>query len=795
MPGSPSPSARILLGVGLLAGTTLALQVLLTRIFSAVLFYHFSFLAISLALLGIGSGAILVYVRPQWFSRRTLDAELARWSLAFAAMVAVSTFVLVRLDYTYLKIDVHFVWTIALTCVLAYLPFAAAGVAIALAVRAYAASIGRLYAADLAGAGIGALAVVPLLWLFDAPTLIVSLCVIGALAALLFAGRAPEAARLAAGGVVVAGVLLALSATTNLFYLAPAVKPVSDRWTPLSRVLGYAPFGGSKNGLVIYDRVIAEVPVYRRGERPPGWKQLQEGPQSIGYKVTGPGDALIIGGGGGRDILDAYGNGQRIDVIELNRAIRDTVDDDLAKWSGSPYTLPGVSTAIGDGRSTLARRDKTYSQITLGFTDTYSSNSGQAFALTENNLYTVEAFREYLRHLRPNGILNVSRPDRDTGNEAVRLTALTLEALRQEGVRNPERNVVVLLGVYGNVFNGFPYGTVLAKRTPFTASELAKIRALARTRSTGIAYAPGGPFRGQWAALAAAPTPQAFCEKASYNLCPPTDDKPFFFNMRRLSDIGDRQTRGPLSTPDPIFVLGATLLVLLALSAITLAAPLLLARDQPRPGAGPLSFFAFIGLGYLTLEIVLIQRFVLFLGFPTYALSVVLFSLLLFTGLGALLSTRFTAAPRRALIGALGTAIALIIAATLGLQPLLESLIDLPFAARVALSVAMMAPVAVALGMAMPLGMTRLAAGCPTGVPWAWGVNGIASVVASALAVAVAISFGFTVATIVAGLWYAGALAHAAFGRWPAADAGGDPVTFPSEPGELLGALPDGPRA
>jgi hypothetical protein len=469
------------------------------------------------------------------------------------------------------------------------------------------------------------------------------------------------------------------------------------------------------------------------------------------------------------DARAALAERQRVDVIELNRGIRDVVDDDMRRLSGAPYTLPGVSTEIGDGRSTLAERDERYDQIQLGFTDTYSANSAQAFALTENNLYTVEAFEEYLDHLKPGGILNVSRPDRENGNEALRVTILALEALRRRGTDDPKKHVIVLVGSYTNPFNSFGYGTVLVKREPFTAPEYARARELARERTEGpIVYARNEQPRADWVGLSRADDPIAYCEKAKYDLCPPTDDRPFFFNIRRLEDLGSSDTRGSLRVPDPVLVLAVTFVVLLALSALGFALPLrLLPRDQERPPLGALSFFAAIGLGYLVLEVVLIQRFVLFLGFPTYALSVVLFGLLLFTGLGARLSARASGNERRRLTAALLAVVVLAGAAAYGLQPLLRELIDLPFALRVAGTLALLAPAGVALGMAMPLGLLRLAALHPAGVTWAWAINGIASVVASALAVVVAINWGFAIATLVAVAFYALALLHARLGRWP----------------------------
>lgn len=759
---------RVALGVGVVAGSVLALQVLLTRLFSAALFYHFSFLSISLALLGAGAGAITVYLRPEWFDRRPLEEQLARWSIALAALLVVVPLVMVRIDLgDGDRVTLGFSLLLALLCALAALLFLVAGTIIALAVRGYAARISRLYAFDLVGAALGAVAVVPLMWLVDVPTLVVALAPVAAIAALLFLG--PGRGALPRAGLAMLGVALlavGIAGATSLFRPDPAVEvgrpPVSDRWTPLSRVLGYDAPRSAPFGLLWYDRLYAPVPRWRGGPFP-DWRDLRLGPQTIGYVMGGRERALVIGGGGGRDIFNALSSGvRRLDVVELNRGIRDTVDDSLGELSGRPYSHPRVHTRIGDGRSRLGEGDARYDVIHIGFTDTFSASSGQAFALTENNLYTVEAFDEYFDHLRPDGILDVSRIRRLLGDEALRTTVLALESLRRRGVERPERNVVVVLGrdIYDTVF-----GTVLARLRPWTAGELARVRVLARQRGDGVAFAPGGPYQLEWADLAAAPSHNAFCESYRLDVCAPTDDKPFFFQMRRLGALGERG-EGYLYATDPFMVLLVTFGILAVLSLALMGAPLVLGARTDRPPVSSLGFFVAIGLGFLTLEIVLIQRFVLFLGFPTYALSVVLFALLLWTGLGSLLAGRARDA-RRTLTIALIVACLLIAASAFGMHPLLAALIDLPFAARVLVTVLLLAPAGIALGMALPLGLGRLAAMYPRGVAWAWGINGIASVVASVGAVTVVILAGFPVATGVALLCYLAALAHARLGAWP----------------------------
>jgi hypothetical protein len=592
-----------------------------------------------------------------------------------------------------------------------------------------------------------------------APLLVAYLGIVAAVASLLFSERRVEPARTLALVAVVA--VSVVAGFTSLLHLDVPLDqhPVADVWTPLSRVVAFDSGPSARYSIVLYDRIIAPVPTVD-GDRLPIWKDMQLGAQSIAYDVdNGTGHTLVIGGGGGRDIYNALSTGERVDVIEVNSAIRDAVDDSLKHRSGSPYTRPGVSTTIGDGRSVLARRSTKYDHINIGFTDTLTASAAQGFALTENNLYTMEAFDEYFDHLAPGGILSVSRLEHLVGDEALRATVLTLAALEHRGIEHPERNVVVVRGT--DLFGG-KYGTVLSRLTPFSDAELRQIRTLADERGNGVAFAPGGPNVGAWKALARDGW-HDFCHGYHLNVCPPTDDHPFFFNMKRPGDIGSRIS--DRYTVDPYDILVLTFGILVVLSIIGLVVPMLLVRGARRPPPTSLLYFAAIGLGFLLLEIVLTQRFVLFLGFPTYSLSVVLFSLLLFTGVGARVSARLLGS-RRAATAALALVFVAVLSTAVWMQPLLENLIDLSFPARVAVAVAIIAPLGVLLGMPMPIGLDRLRLLYDSGVPYAWGINGLASVLASVLGVLVALIFGFTAAAVLAGTCYAVACAHCAFGRW-----------------------------
>jgi len=410
----------------------------------------------------------------------------------------------------------------------------------------------------------------------------------------------------------------------------------------------------------------------------------------------------------------------------------------------------------------LANSNAKYNVINIGFTDTLSGSSANALALSENNLYTTQAFEEYFQHLAPGGILSVTRLYHLTGDESLRATVLMEQALQDFGISDPEQHVAVVLG--NDFFGGEP-GTVIASLKPFTPAQLATIRTLGAQRGPGVAMIPGGPDKLQWKQLASM-GPEAFCSSFQYNVCAPTDNQPFFFNMKRLDQIATPLPAVYDYSVDPYMVLGITLVLLVILCSLAFGVPLATFRRRSRPPVSSLLFFAAIGFGYLGMEIVMIQFFVLFLGFPTYSLTVVLFSLLLFTGLGALVSSRWRR-PRRSLLANLGVLVVLLLASAFWMEPALRDMISLPFSLRVVVSVGLLAPLGFTAGMAMPVGLRRFASLYPSAVPWAWGVNGIASVLAAALAVFVAITWGYAVTTLAAAVCYLVAMANVALGRWP----------------------------
>ncbi len=760
------PPRVVILSVIIAAFVTLASQVLVTRLLSALIFYHFSFLAISLALLGTGAGGLYTALITPTSDDEGTISQLRVWMMRFSISLVLLPVVAVRLNLEYSTLTLRFVVSLLILCGFIAIPSFAGGVVIAIALRTYTQAIGRLYFFDLVAAALGAVAVVPAMWLLEPPILLLALGTVVAVVAIFLS----SGSRARWGSVFLAlmtSVLLLVSFPSKLVEapltgLSEVDSIRVDDWTPLSRTIGLVPRSGEGLGVVLYDRVTAPIIAYTRGDPSPGWEELKLGPQTIATAIVPTGPALIIGGGGGRDIHNLRSAGvSELDVIELNEGVRKVVDEKLAKFTGSPYSLPGVHTVIGDGRSVLSRRPAKYSQIQISFTDSLSAGGASAFALSENNLYTVEAFKEYLSKLQPGGVLAVTRLRRLVGDESLRTTIIALKAVEELGAQNPASQVVVVMGTD---FFDSQFGTVMVKSTPFTDQELEIITRLADERGNGVAFASGSPSMYEWAELSAAESPEIFCRAYRLNVCPTTDDKPFFFNMKKFADIGQK-TAGYSFSVDPVLILFLTFAILLLLSVLGYFIPLRRIPKNKKPPRLVLIYFVSIGLGYLIVESVMIQRLVLLLGYPTYSLSIVLSSLLAWTGIGAWFSSRFVD-QRRALRIALGVATALIFSSAWWLPELVGSQITASFAVRVLIAVVVVMPFGLTMGTAMPTGIRRMERIVSESTPFAWAVNGFASVVAAAAATVLSLQLGFFATTMAGAVAYLVALVVSQAPQW-----------------------------
>lgn len=558
----------------LLGACAFAAEVMLWRTFSAVVPYHVAFLLVLACPLGLAIGAALAGLWGVSPGDDGGDRADSIAGMVVAACFLVAPPCLVRVGFTLSPFDAGAVMRLLAAAGLAGAPFVALGNVQARLLRR--SRFTPLLAAQLLGAAAGAWGSLVALELAPAPTLLFGLAVPAALAATFCARRDALARRGGAALTALAAGLLAASRGSALLYLPPHVGgesgsrllPVFERWTPTARVLGYVLAADAPYAAIFADRLWLPVPVVP-AQGPAGTGALMTGAASIAYTLGAPGRALIVGGGA-RDVQTALEAGQRaIDVIAFERTVIGVSEEVLASRTNlRAYSRPGVSLRVGSPRALVARGDTTYDYIQLPFAVTFGGDPAFPFFLRENDLYTVEGFDELLGRLSPRGVLAVSQPVEGAGEDALRATVLALAALGRRGVADPARHVMVVLGSH---FFDSLYATVFLRRQAFSDAEIRQIETLALDRAEGLAFAPGGPNYGAWQALAESASPARFCADRAVDVCPPTDDRPFFFQATRLRHFL-RNSAAALYPVDPLWsaLFAATLAALLGLAAVIL---------------------------------------------------------------------------------------------------------------------------------------------------------------------------------------------------------------------------------
>jgi hypothetical protein len=745
-------------------------ELALTRIFSVVMYYHFAFLAISIALFGVSASGVFAYVVRRRLARYGTDTLLAAQSIVYATCTIAALFPLVRLrvGLNYSPVNLALMVTIYL---LAALPFFAGGLVVTLAVSRLTANINAVYASDLTGAAAGCLLLIPLLDRLGAPGVVLTAAALSAISALLFAPSRMRGRYACTGAFLL---LLPLSGQlTGLagFDVVDTKGHKGDRvlfskWNSFSRVgvyerphgdwsLSHAYRGPLPDTRYMDIDSAASTPILHLAPDLSDAQYLRYELTALAYQLKRPGfTALVIGPGGGRDLASAlvFGAGH-IDGVEINPIIADDVmRNRFAAFSGSIYTNPRVRIAIDDGRSFVRRTTDRYDVIQASLVDTWAATAAGAYTLTENTLYTVDAFHDYLDHLTDAGVLTITRWVAD----GLRLVSLARAACAERGWSVPDRLMIVRQD---------RVASFLLKKTPFTASEIGSVREVAERLGFEVMYAPDGSdhFRDEWvdgvetgdySRLIRTSDPDQFYDQYLYDIRPTTDDRPFFFHTTKLKNqIAVAFGRSML------FGNGlSALLTLLAISSTVVAlfviGPLVVAGRgflPPQKWPAWLVYFGALGAGFMLIEVSVLQRFVLLLGHPVYSLTVTLFSLLLGTGIGAAWSRRFDDAslPRAA---ARGLTIISMLAGLIAvaLSPVVAWAIPFARGVRLALAVVMLVPVGVALGIPMPTGLRMLGRRAPEMVAWAWGMNGALSVLGATVAIFVAMNWGFAATLLTA---------------------------------------------
>jgi predicted membrane-bound spermidine synthase len=758
----PSPASRRFAGVFCVSLATLMLELTLTRLFSATMFYHFAFLAISLALFGSGASGVFVYLaRPRLEGERA-PRLMAGACVLFAVATVVALFVILAHPLSPFSPGPGILLSLAWIYGFAALPFFFSGCAITLAVAAWSSEINRLYLFDLAGAAAGCLLLVPTLGVLGAIDTVLLVAVLAALAGWLLAGG-----RLLLAATALAGGLLASNHARPFVELReakglPESAVMFSRWNSFSRVtVTRTP---DPDRLLLYIDADAATVIHKDAADPARHAEERDRIESLAYQTGRRDKVLIIGPGAGVDLIVARLHGARdVTAVEVNPLVaRDVMSSEpFLSFSGRLYEQPGVRLVVDEGRSFLRRSRERYDLVLGTMVDTWAATAAGAFALTENNLYTQQAFSDYLERLAPGGVLSLTRWYQTPPDQLLRIVSLGRVALAARGVADPAQHFIV---VRGKREGGQPLATstVLLKPQPFTADEVAGAEAFAQRREFELLYTPRTRPDNDLTRLVTATDPEAFWSSYPSDISPPTDNRPFFFQSARPGQVLSRRwARGEWRRTNlGVLVLFGVLAISVLVVLAFILGPLLLARRRVARTRGRLPFllyFAALGSGFIVVEVVLVQKCVLFLGHPAYALSVVLFGVLLWSALGSFFAGRFQdAGLPRALRGMLLAVAGLVVLAALGLAPIFYALVQLPAPARIVITVIALGPLGLALGMPMPTGIRLLGARAPELVPWAWGVNGAASVLGSVGAVAFAMQWGFDLALLgAAGLYVA----------------------------------------
>jgi hypothetical protein len=754
-------AALVLLNVFLLSFSGLLLQISMTRIFSIYLWYHYSFAVVSIALFGWGFGGLLIHFR---YSKGGRD-ELSFTSALLLILGASIPLYIIVLPFVPLSV----VWFYLLSVV----PFFIAGIGIAFLYSRFASLSDRLYFSDLGGASLACLVAEPVVLSIGIESSLMLLGVLIFSVALALSFQLKVKARAIVGLVGLTTLSIFVVANVQFSYVTignvsgkalhsllannPNLRVTRTMWNSYSRIDVVEGYGDQNHVLAeIFIDADASTEVLKwNGSR----LDLQDLPPSLDalpYHLVNSSRSLIVGPGGGKDILYAIAGGSaQVVGVELNPLIVQAVND-FGSQVGNIYSNhPNISLFVDEGRSFIERSNAEYDIISLTLVDTWASIYGGGYALAENYLYTKEAFLDYINHLSDNGVLMMVR----WSSEIPKLVSTATEAYRSLGLEKAQTRARMAV-IFNDIGLNRTKALFVLKKTPFTFEEAAILDG--RVAALGGSYWAFLPPRG-----AGDPEPYAsffnnsitneqFYSSFDSMVKPVTDDCPYHFNF----EFGIPSTLSGL--------LALSLLLTCGFILMPVAAAIVKHRASSvdkisRAACSSLLLVSLLGIGYIMIEIVMMQRFILFLGYPTRAISVILFSLLLSSGTGSLASGRLIQ-KKDHLISGMMTALLLVVAVTclygIYLNVIFDALISQDALVRIAISVVLLFPLGFFMGIPFPSTLRLVSEHSATSkhVSWLWAVNGAMSVLGSTVTTVVSMLSGFSVAMLMGACIYGAAL-------------------------------------
>ena len=747
-------------GIFLIALSGLVLEVSITRIFSAAIWYHFAFVAVSVALVGLGASGLVVQhrvkkLKGKWAENLTIYSA---WGIAI--FIPITLFVMHALASQVIYLPFFMI--------LFSVPFFLVGIIISAAFNAFASVAGRLYAADLIGASAGALLVVLFLVLTggEGATLIVGL--IAAIGGTIFSRIAKNTKKTVVSLMFVAFALslILLNHATQIFaiptdptaqkdlpiYLRehPGSKIVKTEWNSFSRI-DVVEGGAGGEGLVakVFIDGGAGTNIISWDGKTESRQELSTWMQYLPFKMMQDPKVLVIGSGGGRDVVASLVSGSKdVTSVEINPIIYETVKS-YGDRAGNVYSHEYVRSYVDEGRSFITRSSEKYDIVYVPFVDTWASVSSGGLSVSENFLYTLQGFQQYYDHLTDTGKIVTVRWLID----APRFISTYAKLLEQNGIPQDQLDRHLIM-VTSDSYTQDPSVTmVIFSKSPFTDEEIRFFSQSFSQYGYKPILVPGQIMREPYSALLNGQINlDQFYNMFETKVYPVTDDNPYFLSFEK-----------PL--PGVVEVL---LYASVGIVAIFLLVPFAWMKRRREEEVGTkrseigiatmIPYFAALGMGFILIELALLQKLILLMGNPTMTFALLLFTLLISSGAGSLLSARIAKNNMKNLVFIIGGIAGLGILYFLFLPPIIYSTIAEPIEAKAAVSIAILAPIGFLMGMPLPTGMRLLKVHRPDYIPWMWAVNGAFSVLGAVLAIALGIMYGSSLAMILGILIYLVAL-------------------------------------
>lgn len=793
------------LSIALISAAAIGYEILLMRLISIIQWHHFAYMVISLALLGYGaSGAFLTLAKD------SLLRNFTRAYLTNAVLFGIFSIVgyllaeYVRFNALEIVWDGRQLIRLLFMYLFLMIPFFCAANCIGLAFMKFKDRIGRIYLFDLMGAGLGAIGIIIILYhIFPASCLGV-ICAVALVAASVASLDKDFDRRYAFAAGFLACAIAAFLLWTYSPYkleisqykglpkalLIPETEVIEELSSPLGQIAVVKSLGipfRHAPGLSVMSKeeVPEQLGIFTDADSLTAITRFTGDRKELAYTdaltqalpyhlLTAP-DVLILGSGGGADVLEAMHFGAKsVDAVELNPQVAKLVTDTYADFAGNIFAEQGITQYVAEARRFVSTIADNYDLIQVALLDSFAASSAGLYALNESYLYTVEAFEEYLKRLKPGGFLAITRWFKIPPRDSLKLFATAIDALVDAGVSNPGKRFVMI--------RSWKTTTLLLKNGDFTGDEIATIRKFCKRRAFDTAYFPSmeekqanqfnilnEPFVFEGAQALLSDHRADYEKRYKYSIAPATDEKPYFFNFfkwRTLPEV--LKLRGMGGAPliewgYPILV--ATLVQAIALSILLILVPLIrlgFDKGRPRSKARVLFYFTCLGLAFLFVEIAFIQRFILFLSHPLYAIAVVIAAFLIFAGLGSGASKwmclrvgkEFNIAGPRAVLIAVFAIVIISLIYVRFLPDLFGMFMWMDDVYRITISVMLIAPLAFFMGMPFPIGLTLAGEMNASLIPWAWGINGCASVISPMIATLIAIHFGFTAVITAAVIFY-----------------------------------------